>query len=68
MTTDKIRLAIGEYLWTFWQNNNDPVLINKAYDCLKHEIEIGLRRDTKDFAEFELLCMKTDRPRHLDLR
>ena len=23
ITTDKIRYNIGEYLWNYWQNNND---------------------------------------------
>ena len=44
ITTDKIRYNIGEYLWYYWQNNNDIESIRNAEKTLRNEIEIGLRR------------------------
>lgn len=68
MTIDKIRIAIGEYLWNFWQNNHNIPAIEKAEKLLKKEIEIGLRRRHQDFAEYELLCIKLGKEVDLDLR
>ena len=56
ITTYKIRYNIGEYLWNYWQNNNDIESIRNAEKTLKREIEIGLRRRFKDFCEYQLLC------------
>ena len=58
ITTDKIRYNIGEYLWNYWQNNNDIESIRNAEKTLRNEIEIGLRRRFKDFCEYQLLCNK----------
>lgn len=58
MTIDKIKIAIGDYLWSFWQNNHDVAAITRAEKLLRREIEIGLRRRYCDFAEHELLCKK----------
>lgn len=58
MTIDKIKIAIGDYLWSFWQNNHNIDAIKRAEKLLRHEIEIGLRRRYCDFAEHELLCKK----------
>lgn len=58
MTLDKIRIAIGEYLWDFWQNNHNVDAIKRAEKTLRHEIEEGILRDHKYFAEYELLCKK----------
>ena len=44
MTIDKIKIAIGDYLWNFWQNNHDIDAIKRAEKILKEEIENGLRR------------------------
>ena len=48
----------GEYLWNYWQNNNDIESIRNAEKTLRNEIEIGLRRRFKDFCEYQLLCNK----------
>ena len=58
ITTDKIRYNIGEYLWNYWQNNNDIESIRNAEKTLRIEIEIGLRRRFQDFCEYQLLCNK----------
>jgi len=58
MTTDKIRLAIGEHIWNFWLNQNNIDQIRRAEKLLRSEIESGLRRRPQDFAEHELLCKK----------
>ena len=58
MTIDKIKIAIGDHLWSFWQNNHNIEAITRAEKLLRHEIEIGLRRRYCDFAEHELLCKK----------
>ncbi len=58
ITTDKIRYNIGEYLWNFWQNNNDIESIKNAEKILRSEIEDGLRRRFQDFCEYQLLCNK----------
>lgn len=58
ITTDKIRYNIGEYLWNYWQNNNNIESIRNAEKTLRNEIEIGLRRRFKDFCEYQLLCNK----------
>ena len=58
MTTDKIKAAIGDYLWNFWQNQHNVEQIRRAEKLLRQEIEIGLRRRHQDFAEHELLCKK----------
>ena len=44
ISIDKIRYNIGEYLWNFWQNNNDVESIKNAEKILRSEIEDGLRR------------------------
>ena len=58
ITTDKIRYNIGEYLWSYWQNNHDIESIRNAEKTLRSEIEIGLRRRFQDFCEYQLLCNK----------
>ena len=68
MTLDKIRIAIGDHLWNFWQNQHDIGAISRAEKDLKHEIEIGIRRRYQDFAEYELLCKKLGKDADLDLR
>lgn len=68
MTIDKIKNAIGDYLWSFWQNNHDIEAIARAEKLLRHEIEIGLRRRYCDFAEHELLCKKLGIEANLKLK
>ena len=68
MTIDKIKIAIGDYLWDFWQNNHDINAIKRAEKILKEEIENGLRRRFKDFAEYELLCCKLGKEVNLNLK
>lgn len=68
MTTDKIKAAIGDYLWEFWQNNHNVKAIERAEKLLKQEIESGLRRRNQDFAEYELLCMKLGKECNLNLK
>ena len=58
MTIDKIRQAVGEHLWNFWQNQHDTEQIKRAEKLLREEIETGLRRRNQDFAEHELLCKR----------
>lgn len=55
ITTDKIRYNIGEYLWNYWQNNNNIESIRNAEKTLRNEIEIGLRIRFKDFCPDELV-------------
>ena len=68
MTTDKIKSAIGDHLWDFWQNQHNIEQIKRAEKLLRHEIEIGLRRRNQDFAEHELLCSKLGIPVELHLQ
>lgn len=67
MTLDKIKIAIGDYLFDFWQNNHNIEAIKRAEKILKEEIENGLRRRSQDFAEYELLCIKLGIPMELNL-
>lgn len=68
MTIDKIKAAIGDYLWSFWQNQHDVEQIKRAEKLLREEIETGLRRRNQDFAEHELLCKKLDISVQLNLQ
>ena len=68
MTTDKIKSAIGDYLWSFWQNQHNVEQIQRAEKLLRYEIEIGLRRRNQDFAEHELLCSKLGIQPNLNLQ
>ena len=56
MTTDKIRLAVGEHLWNHWTNERDINRLKRAEQILRSEIEQGIiPREFKYFAELELL-------------
>ena len=56
MTTDKIRLAIGEHLWNHWMNETDINQIKKAEQTLRSELEQGIiLNEFKYYAELELL-------------
>ena len=68
MSIDKIKIAIGDYLWSFWQNNHDIKAITRAEKLLRHEIEIGLRRRYQDFEEHELLFKKLGIETNLKLK
>ena len=55
ITTDKIRYNIGEYLWNYWQNNNNIESIRNAEKSPRNESEIGKGRRFKDCCEYQLL-------------
>lgn len=56
MTTDKIRLAIGEHLWNHWTNERDINRLKRAEHTLRSELEQGiLPNEFKYHAELELL-------------
>jgi hypothetical protein len=56
MTTDKIRLAIGEHLWNHWMNERDINKLKKAEQTLRSELEQGIiPNEFKYYAELELL-------------
>lgn len=56
MTTDKIRLAIGEHLWNHWTNERDINRLKRAEQILRSEIEQRIiPNEFKYYAELELL-------------
>lgn len=58
MVTDKIKNEIGEYLWNFWQNQNDVEQIKKAEENLRTELDQQILTDYKYFCEYQLICNK----------
>lgn len=61
MTTDKIKMIIGEQIFDFWQNCHDISHLNRARKELFNELHVvPMTQDMQDklVAEYELLCKR----------
>lgn len=61
MTTDKIKMIIGEHIFNFWQNCHDINRLNAARKELFFELHnLPMTYDIQDkyVAEYELLCKR----------
>lgn len=60
MTTDKIKILIGEHLYQHWLNETNVEQMKKAERGIRKDLECGiLPNDSKYYAELELLCKRT---------
>ncbi len=58
MSYEHMKESIDPIIWEHWENYYDRKAIECAETTLRQEIEAGILRDYKYFAEYQLLCLK----------